>query len=432
MQNRPVAFLALIFLLLNISTYGQKSVNSPYARFNFGNMGVGGSFRSLAMGGTGIAMRDNSSIYLYNPASYTSIDTTSFLFDFGLDISAYGLSDGSSEYYSADMNFNHLFMGFPIGRRMGLALGVVPVSNGYYYLADKITSDDPRYDPGTGEIAYIHKGEGGLSGIFVGTGLRLTKNLSAGINMTIISGKIERLNQFEFADYASSFNQRASENIRIFGINFDYGLQYAAKLGNNHFLTLGASYTASKNYRSNKEVINERFAIYNYGSLSPDTLSVYYNESRDSTIMPAFYRFGISFGKKDKWVAEFDYLYTPWADASIHGDNSNFGSTSKYKFGIEFIPDKYSNVSFLKRIEYRFGAHYGDSYLLMNDYQLTEYGATAGFAIRMKNSLSKATLYFDYTRREGDLSKGMPNENIYSLGLSLNLYDFWFIKKKFE
>ena len=432
MQNRTVAIFIVILLLLNISAYGQKSVNSPYARFNLGNMGPGGSFRSLAMGGTGIAMRDNSSIYLYNPASYTSIDTASFLFDFGLDVSAYGLDDGTSEFFSADANFNHLFMGFPLGRKLGLALGVVPVSNGYYYLADNITASDPRYDPMIGEIAYVHKGEGGLSGIFIGSGLRLTRNLSAGINMTIISGKIQRLNQFEFADYISSFNQRETENLRLFGINLDYGLQYYAPIGKSHFITMGASYTATKHYNSKKEVINERFAIYTSPPYSPDTLSYYYNESKDSTIMPANYRFGISVGKKDKWTLEFDYIYTPWANGLIHGDNYNLGTTSTYRFGFEIIPDKYSNESFLKRMEYRMGAHYGDSYVVMNGYQIKQYGATAGFAIRMRNTLSKATMYFDYTRREGDLTRGLPNENIYSLGLSLNFYDSWFIKKKFD
>jgi hypothetical protein len=148
--------------------------------------------------------------------------------------------------------------------------------------------------------------------------------------------------------------------------------------------------------------------------------------------MPANYRFGVSFGKRDKWVAEFDYVYIPWADASIHGDNSTLASTSSYRFGLEFIPDKYSNESFMKRIEYRVGAHYGDSYLILNGYQLKQYGATAGFAIRLRNTYSRATVYFDYTRREGNLPLGLPNENIYSIGASLNFYDFWFRKKQFE
>ena len=59
------------------------------------------------MGGTGIGIRDNSTIYFNNPASYSSIDTVSFLFDFGLDFGMNKLSDGTNKYSSKDMNFNH-------------------------------------------------------------------------------------------------------------------------------------------------------------------------------------------------------------------------------------------------------------------------------------------------------------------------------------
>jgi len=102
--------------------------------------------------------------------------------------------------------------------------------------------------------------------------------------------------------------------------------------------------------------------------------------------------------------------------------------------GFEFVPEKYSNTSFLKRIEYRIGLNYGDNYLILDGVQLKEYGASTGFAVRMRptSSLSKLTWYFQYTRREGDLAKGLPNEDIFTTGISLNLYDFWFIKKRYD
>ena len=36
-----------------------------------------------------------------------------------------------------------------------------------------------------------------------------------------------------------------------------------------------------------------------------------------------------------------------------------------YRFGIEYIPDKYSNYSLMKRLEYRAGGHFGDTYLII-------------------------------------------------------------------
>ena len=135
MQNKLViiSFISLFFIVSPAK--GQKLINSPYSRFNIGTINPAGSFRSLSMGGTGLAMRDNNTIYFNNPASYSSFDTTSFIFDFGMDYSIIDLSNGVTSYSSDDMNFNHLLMGFPISKNWGFATGVVPVSNGYYNLS---------------------------------------------------------------------------------------------------------------------------------------------------------------------------------------------------------------------------------------------------------------------------------------------------------
>jgi hypothetical protein len=135
---------------------------------------------------------------------------------------------------------------------------------------------------------------------------------------------------------------------------------------------------------------------------------------------------------KDKFVVGIDYVAANWADARIHGSNGYLADTKSILFGIEYIPEKYSNTSYLKRIEYRIGGHIADNYLLLNGDQIKEYGASCGIGLRIRNSLSKANLYFEYIRKNGDLTKGLHNENIYTIGISLNLYDFWFIKRKYD
>src|SRR4030042_6110734 len=97
MQNKPAAILFITIISTAFyNASAQKMVNSPYARFNLGTLEPAGSFRSLGMGGTGTAIRDNSSVYYTNPASYSSIDTISFLFDFGIDYGINLLSDGTT------------------------------------------------------------------------------------------------------------------------------------------------------------------------------------------------------------------------------------------------------------------------------------------------------------------------------------------------
>lgn len=430
MQNKPIGLILIILCFSTVTLLGQKNVNSPYSRFNIGSLNPTGSFRSLSMGGTGIAMRDNNSIYFSNPASYSSIDTSSFVFDFGVDLGVYNLDDGTNKFSTSDLNFNHLLMAFPISKRIGIATGLIPLSNGYYYLSNVIKSGDPGYDPIAGEVTYVHNGSGSLTQYFLGTGIRIVRNLSVGINMNVIFGELTRLNQFEFADYASSYSQSGKENLRINGINFDYGLQYSTRFKKDYFITAGFSYTPKSNLSSSIMRLGTRSTSYN--TLLIDTLNYYYSHSNDSTRFPASFKTGISFGKTDKFAAEIDYVYTKWSDAMIHGMDSSLANTSAWMFGIEFIPDKYSNTGFLNRIEYRVGGHISDNYLRLKGVQLKEYGISCGLAFRMRKTLSRATIFFDYTRREGDLTKGLHIENIYSAGISLNLYDWWFLKKKYE
>ena len=170
MLNKHTAIIFILILFPPYYSSGQKLVNSPYARFNLGLLEPAGSFRSMGMGGIGISMRDNNSIYFLNPASYSNIDTNSFVFDFGIDYSINLLSDGNSSFFSDDMNFDHLLMGFPVTKRLGIATGIVPLSNGYYKISESVLEGDPDYDPVTGEYTSYHSGEGGLTNFFLGTG----------------------------------------------------------------------------------------------------------------------------------------------------------------------------------------------------------------------------------------------------------------------
>ena len=82
MQNKLLVIVLISLFSFSYTATGQKLINSPYSRFNLGTLESQGSFKSLGMGSVGTAIRDNSSIYFTNPASYSSLDTNSFNFDF--------------------------------------------------------------------------------------------------------------------------------------------------------------------------------------------------------------------------------------------------------------------------------------------------------------------------------------------------------------
>lgn len=422
MRNKLIILLSIFFLPL--TAYSQKLVNSPYSRFNLGSLEPAGSFRSQGMGGISTGMRDNLNVFFANPASYSSLDTNSFVFDFGMDYSLNKLSNGSSNYKSDDMNFDHLMLGFPILKGWGFAAGIVPYSNGYYDIQEEVKSTDPAYDPLTGEYTSTHKGAGGLNNLFAGTGFKFW-NFSAGVNMTILFGEVTRSNQFFFNDFYNVYHNSSSERIQLSGINFDYGLQYSTTLKKNFFFNAGVSLTAAKKYNIDYEKLITRFSPYS----TTDTLSFSSNNSNKISL-PGTIRAGISFGKVNKFTAGLDYIETNWSKASLPGETSYAANSKSILFGLEYTPDRFSNTSFIKRMSYRIGAHTGDDYFIYEGHQLKETGASLGIGIPMRRTFSRVNLFLDYTKRSGDAP--LHTERIITLGASLNLYDFWFVQHRYD
>ena len=414
-------------LLFPFLSSGQKLINSPVARYNLGIIEPAGSFRSLGMAGTGTAIRNNTSIYFVNPASYSSLDTNSFVFDFGMDYGINIISDGSTNSVSEDLNFNHLIIGFPIMKRWGFAAGVIPVTNGYYNISESVREGDPGYDEITGEYISYHSGSGGLTNFFVGTGLNITRNLSVGANMSLLFGSIRRYNEFDFADYYYTFQTNMTEMIKLSGIGMDFGLQYSADLKNDHFFNLGVSLSTGKNCKSSFEKISYRYNLYS----SPDTIEYSFNDSTKSYI-PGTVRAGLAFGKKHKYTIAIDYVNSLWEKADFQGSARFVANTSTVLLGAEYTPDWLANYSFLKRIDYRLGGHAGNNYLLFNGSRINEYGVSLGVGIPMRRTYSKTNFYFDYTRKNVTGQTFTHIENYFTFGLSINLYDMWFLKRKYD
>ncbi len=67
------------------------------------------------------------------------------------------------------------------------------MTNGYYNIAETVIEGDPDYDEITGEYISYHGGSGGFASFFFGTGLNITKNLSAGVNMSFLLGSLKQI-----------------------------------------------------------------------------------------------------------------------------------------------------------------------------------------------------------------------------------------------
>ena len=93
-----------VFLLIIISSFfvqfsiSQNNTNSPYTRFGFGELSDANSGEQRAMGGVSIGARSNQNINVVNPASYSSVDTMTFMFDVGVSALASRFTDPNGSY----------------------------------------------------------------------------------------------------------------------------------------------------------------------------------------------------------------------------------------------------------------------------------------------------------------------------------------------
>ena len=185
-QNLSQLFLVAIFLISWTSaTHGQARINSPYSMFGPGEVKGNEYFRNMPLGGISQGFRSNVSVNYLNPASYTAIDSLSFVFDGTVFSHIYQQKISDLEQTTGYTAMANLNFAFPVTRNWRVAAGLLPWSQMGYNITD-FHEDDVE-----GRVNYFYEGTGGISQVYMGHGFRLYKGLSAGVNLSYLFGKVE-------------------------------------------------------------------------------------------------------------------------------------------------------------------------------------------------------------------------------------------------
>jgi hypothetical protein len=247
--------------------------------------------------------------------------------------------------------------------------------------------------------------------------------------MFLIFGDVMRLNDFIFTSDNNYFNTRKQSTVSMSGIGIEASMQLMVPLPDKWYVNAGFNFTPSFSLKTSTDDLIFRYSNYQTSILSSDTL---FQESGSTTSrLPTTIRGGIAFGKSDKFTAGADIVYSKWTEASLPDTYGTYRDAISLHAGAEYIPDKYSNYSFFDRIEYRIGCRYGESYTLFDDDMINEYGITFGAGIPMRRSRSRISLFVDMSGRGGP-ADGMVRETRITVGASLNLFDYWFLKAKYD
>lgn len=414
----------MVLIICGFSGFAQNNnTTSPFSRYGIGDLHHYGYGRTAAMGGASLGSRHSVQINSANPASYTSNDSLSFVFDFGVDGTMSNYKGDKGTLNTNDVNFRYFSLSWPVTRWLGAAMGVQPFSDMGYEVA---FSEELA---GTGNVYHSYSGEGTTSKAFFGTSVTPFKGFSIGANLNYLFGRLSQNTGIGF-DNAQLFYISKTEGTRLRDFTLTYGLQYDLELKKNQFLTLGVTFERQSDITALHRLFTYKAITVGSSTLS-DTLELV-PESKAIIKLPSTFGIGLSYTKLNKLEINADYYYAGWSKATFYGQTDELlTNQSRISAGFEYIPEAFSIRSYLKRIKYRAGIHQENSYLKLNDHQIKEFGISFGAGIPFPKSKSTANFAVEFGKK-GTTKDNLVRDNYTKLSLYLNLYDYWFVKRKFD
>ncbi len=420
---KRLLFLTSVALLTVVASFGQQNTFSPYSRFGIGDISNKGFGRSQALGGIGIGLRDGKHINYQNPASYTSQDTLSFIFDIGISSNATLFETETREHTMVSAFPSHLALGFPVTDWWKASAGLVPFSKVGYKIEDSRSVDR------IGLVDYLYEGSGGINRAYIGNAFRLHDNVSVGIDISYLFGSLTRSSSIDFPFDEHAYKTKSENRVVVRDFHFKYGVQYSNRINEDYSFTAGVVFENSTplDAREDRFVINE---VTVPEGVSRDTILNHSGE-KNHIDLPLGWGAGFSVTRGENLVVGADYKARNWSDAEFMGHQDSLANSGMLNVGVQYTHDPDDYESLLKRTSYRLGFHYENTYLRLNEHQLTDYGITLGFGIPYRDRDTSFNFAINLGQR-GTIEDNLVKENYVVFSFSTSLYDFWFHQRRYE
>ena len=417
---------ALLLMMVTGTAIAQNNTNSPYTRYGYGDLSDQSFGNSKAMGGIAFGLRDGAQINPTNPASYTAIDSLTFLFEGGVSLQNMNISGGGLKLNAKNASFDYLAMQFRLAPWMAMSVGLLPYSNVGYTVSDSQTTDN--------DLTYSRSftGDGGLHQLYVGAGVKVLKNLSVGVNASYFWGDLTRTRSVIFPQMSSStyYSYNRQMAVSISDYKLDFGVQYTQELNKKHSFTVGAIY--SPKHKLN----NDYNSTIQVGSST--------TEKMDATLeLPNTFGVGFTYNYDKRLTLGMDYSLQQWSktefgiatnDINVRQDFEEtyaYCDRTKISVGAEYIPNLIGR-SYFAHIKYRLGAYYTTPYYKIDGKKASrEYGVTAGFGLPVPRSRSILSISGQFVRVKG-LETNMVNENIFRVSIGITFNERWLFKRRVE
>ena len=428
---RNLYIVLIVVLLFNgAELLGQKNTNSPYSRFGLGEMSKNGFEKSRALGGIGVGMRDNDQINYLNPASYTAVDTLSFMFNFGLRSGRTSYQTNNMSDDNVTINFDHLAIAFPITKWWKTSFGVMPFSSVGYSI------EETGFIQNNEAVDYFYEGVGGFNQVYLGTAFNPFGGLNFGFNAFYLFGSLDLSRTLQFPNNTEYSVSRLDQRLIIHDFTYQIGLQYTHTFAEDYTVTLGGIYNLKSAVSADNTYTSRNFFDGTEVPINDSTIIgtefIIQELSNEGKLdIPSRYGLGFTFRYNNMLLVGFDYYAQDWTNSSFFGQKQPLTNSNSIHTGIEITPNPEAFRGYHKRIHYRVGGHYENSYLMLRGEQLKDYGISFGVGLPFKNTKTSFNFAVDMGKR-GTLNNNLIQENYMFFSFSVTLHDFWFLKRKFD
>jgi long-subunit fatty acid transport protein len=219
-------------------------------------------------------------------------------------------------------------------------------------------------------------------------------------------------------------------NTTVNNFYFDYGIQYSAPLKNNIHLTVGAVFAANTEINARTDLLSQTFFLGADGIEHPRDTITKVNDVHGKILIPLMTGLGFSFEKTDRWVAGADFKWQNWKAFKAFGLGDSLVNSYQISAGAEFLPDPNNYYNYLKRIRYRIGLSYSNSYLDLRNVNLDEYSASVGLALPLRGNKTALNFGLQIGSR-GTTNSSLIQESYFKFIVGFSIYERWFLKRKY-
>lgn len=440
---KKLLYIIIITVALPVQMMAQSGTNSPYSQYGLGKISDQSTGLSRAMNGVSIGLRERSQVNYLNPASYSSVDSLTFIFDVAMSLQSTNFKENGKRKNANNGDFEYAVASFRVMKGLGMSFGILPFTNvGYNYstpsqnvVNEQTPNGATSYLGGTTYSA-TYSGSGGLHQIYVGAGWEPIRNFSVGMNVSYIFGNITNSIVTSFSDsYIKSQSDLYTADVR--NVKFDFGASYTYAIDKKRTVNVGLTYSPGRKLGADGEYY--RITNNAQSAVIDTTLFV----APNAVELPTQIGLGVSYKYGSRWLLGMDYILQKWASVGraeyidkttnkVQEYTDSYSNRHEINIGGQYCKNEMGR-SFLDRLRYRFGMGYTSSYLIINGNDgPSELSLSAGVGIPIINRWNNRSMLNVGVQWQRTSAKNMITENTFLLNLGITFNEEWFSKWKFK